>query len=89
MAGKSQPELIREMQLELTRLAERFENLREQVSKAELVRMSERIAVLESQLSELKKRDDLFDSRRFQVLVLFIGSLLTLGVQVAVLFLKK
>lgn len=66
MAGKSPTDLIRELQLELTRVVERLDSLREQVSKADLMRITERLAVLESQLAELKKQFEERDRRWWQ-----------------------
>ena len=66
MAGKSPAELIRELYLELTRMVERLDGLREQVAKADLTRMGERIAVLESLGAELKKQFEEKDRRWWQ-----------------------
>ena len=48
-----------------------------------------RLATAEEQLSELKKWRDESDRRRWQTQLLFFGSLLTLAIQLTVLFLKK
>src|SRR5438552_2953260 len=48
-------------------------------------RRSERLAVLESQFAEVKKQNEEDDRRRWQVTMLFFGSLLTLAIQFAVL----
>lgn len=45
--------------------------------------------MLQEQIAELKKWRDESGRRVFQVGILFGGSLLTLGIQLAVLFLKK
>ena len=48
----------------------------------------ERIAVIESQLADIKKREEEADRRRWQTQLLFFGSLLTLAIQITILTLK-
>lgn len=52
-------------------------------------RWSARLAVLEAQQIESQKRHEETDRRRWQLVVLLLGSVATLAVQVALLFVKK
>ena len=61
----------------------------EHVDRIDLIRILERLAVIESLLDEAKKREEHAEARRWQIVLLFGGSLLTLLVQVVILFLKK
>jgi chromosome segregation ATPase len=75
-------------------LRERFVLLEHRVTELERFwreadRLRERIAVVETQLQELKKREEESSRRLWQGTILFFGSLLTLGIQLIVLFLKK
>jgi hypothetical protein len=89
MAGKSPTELIRDLQVEIARLTERQTLFQTLLDVADLVAIRERVSVVESQLAELRKREEENDRKRWQLTFLFIGSLLTLAIQVTILFLKK
>jgi hypothetical protein len=108
MAAKSPTELIRELQIEVTKLTEQITGLKEEVRTANLLGLRERfvkieerlsvvdltsvltrLATLEEQVSELKKAREEIGRRMTQVGLLFFGSLLTLAVQLVLLFLKK
>jgi len=116
MAGKTPTELyelIRDLELEIARINERLKLHQTTLDEANLVSIRERLAVLDSAVTELKKWRDELDRRGeriavlesqqveltkwrdesarrvFQVGLLFGGSLLTLAIQLAILFLKK
>jgi uncharacterized small protein (DUF1192 family) len=50
---------------------------------------AEEMGALKSRLTQLEEQKKLGDSRLFQFVVLFIGGLLTLAINIALLFLKK
>jgi signal recognition particle subunit SEC65 len=54
-------------------------------SKAE----AEEMGALKNRLTQLEEQKKLGDTRAFQFIVLFIGGLLTLAINIALLFLKK
>lgn len=66
----------------LTELDKAFEQLKP--SKAE----AEEMGALKNRLSQLEEQKKLGDTRAFQFIVLFIGGLLTLAINIAILFLK-
>ena len=87
-------ELIRQFEEEEEVETTRFTLLEHRVAELERFwreadRLRERIAVVETQLQELKKREEESSRRLWQGTILFFGSLLTLGIQLIVLFLKK
>lgn len=108
MAGKSATELIRELQLEVSRLTEQLSALKEEVRKAELLDTRDRLTkleamlatlnvpavlvqlgVLQEQLSELKKWREETERRRVQTNMVFLGCILTLVIQIVLVFIKK
>ena len=90
MASKSPIELIREIQIETTALRGILAACdRRVLDLADFGGLISRLATAEEQLSELKKWRDESDRRRWQTQLLFFGSLLTLAIQLTVLFLKK
>jgi hypothetical protein len=66
MAGKSPMELIREVQVEMARLLQRLDGFQDEVNKADLLQVRERLAVLESLVAELKKQAEEKDRRWWQ-----------------------
>lgn len=108
MAGKSPTELIRDLQVEVTKLVGRLDGLKDEVRRMESLSPGDRLTKLESalgtldisallvqlgvlqeQIAELRKWREESDRRRWQVALLFGGSLLTLLVQIALLAVKK
>ncbi|VTT96379.1 unnamed protein product [Gemmataceae bacterium] len=108
MAGKSPTEAVRDLQIELNKLISHVDGIKDEIRRASLLEIRERLTkleptletldipavlvqlgVLQEQIAELKKWRDESARRVFQVGLLFGGSLLTLGIQLAVLFLKK
>lgn len=116
MAGPSASELARKAQQDLLLLKTQFDALVKDLDSAEVRRLRERLAVVESRTAELEKTTEqlkpteakseemgalknrltqleeqkkLGDTRLFQVMVLFIGGLITLAINIALLFLKK
>ena len=89
MASKPVADLIRDLQIETARLTERLTFLRASFDEYNSITIRERLAVVDSQLGEIKKREEERDRQKWQVTILFFGSLLTLALQLTVLFLKK
>lgn len=79
MAAKSPTELIRDIQTEITRLTERLTILQAFLDNADVVAIRERLAVVESQVAELKKREDENDRRRWQLWLAIGVCILTFG----------
>lgn len=50
---------------------------------------SEEMGAIKNRITQLEEQKRLGDSRTFQFVVLFIGGLLTLAINIALLFLKK
>jgi phage shock protein A len=50
---------------------------------------AEEMGALKSRLTQLEEQKKLGDTRAFQFIVLFIGGLITLAINIALLFLKK
>ena len=82
-------EQVRELKTQIAVLNETVRVLSERLQDAHIVEMVAKIAVLESQVAELKEREKENDRRRWQMNLLLIGSMLTLAVQVALLFVRK
>ena len=89
MPVKSPTEMIRELQLDVNTLSSHVQRLDSHIQRIDLIKILERLAVIESQLLEATKREERAETRRWQIVLLFGGSLLTLLVQVVILFLKK
>ena len=82
MPPSSQTEQIRELRTQIEVLGERVFNLIGRVEDAHVIELIARIAVLESQLAELKEREKENDRRRWQfwlgvgvVVVTFVANL--------------
>lgn len=93
MASKSPAEMIRELQIETARLLQRLDSLEDEVSRADLLQARERLAVLESQIAELKKQFEENDRRRWQfwlgVGVVVITFVANLTINLLMFFAKK
>ena len=84
---------------ELSALIERIANIRRELEElkntllrtdASIVGLREEVQQLKARQEEQAKRYDVADNRRFAVLGLFIGAVLSLGVQAVVtLYLRK
>ena len=70
-------------------IRERLAKIESLLDLADFGGLISRLATAEEQLSELKKWREESDRRRWQTQLLFFGSLLTLAIQLIVLFLKK
>jgi hypothetical protein len=92
MPSKTQGELIAELQNEVTKLHERLNAAKAEVERADLVRIRERLSVVENQLAELAKRREEDERKRWQLWVTAIGCALgflsTLVMNVVLLVLK-
>lgn len=73
----------------LPEIRERLAKIESLLEVADFGSLITRIATLEEQNTELKKWREESDRRRWQTVLLFGGSLLTLAIQLTVLFLKK
>lgn len=87
--AQSTAELIRRLDVELAVLRSEFDGLREQISRTELAQIRERLAVVEHTLAELKKQKEEADRRLWQFTVLFVGGLITLAINFALVFVRK
>ncbi|QEL14675.1 hypothetical protein [Limnoglobus roseus] len=82
---------------DLPRVRERIAVLESQFHKFEVLlnelkptrAEAEELGALKSRLSQLEDQKKLGDSRLFQFIMLFVGGVITLSVQIALLFFKK
>ncbi|MBA4064558.1 MAG: hypothetical protein C0501_12770 [Isosphaera sp.] len=74
---------------DLNQLRERLVKLEAVLQAVNVPALLLQLGVLQEQIAELRKWREEADRRRWQVLMLFAGSLLTLLVQVALLAVKK
>ena len=93
MPPSSQTEQIRELRTQIEVLGERVFNLIGRVEDAHVIELIARIAVLESQLAELKEREKENDRRRWQfwlgVSVVVITFVANLTINLLMFFAKK
>lgn len=92
MPPKSQADvlaMIGELRTDHAVMGAKYDSLRERVAESDLPKILERLAVLESQQAESRKREEETDRRRWQTQLLFFGSLLTLAIQIAIVTIKK
>ena len=82
-------EQVRELKTQIAVLNETVRVLSERLQDAHIVEMVAKIAVLELQVAELKEREQENDRRRWQMNLLLFGSMLTLAIQIALLFVRK
>lgn len=90
--AKTPTEQIREIHTDVVKLNERVQAIKDEITRVDLVKVLERIAVVENQLAELKKRDEERDRRSWQfwlgvgVVVLTFAANLTINL---ILFLAR
>jgi hypothetical protein len=80
---------LHQLELQLVVFQEQMAVLKRAVEQADFVELHKKLAVLEASVNDLKQREERGETRRWQTVLLFGGSLLTLLVQIIVLFLKK
>jgi hypothetical protein len=74
---------------ELDLLKKDIDSLATDIDRAKLAELRERIAILEERVTELKKLREEAEKRYWQFVVLFIGGLITLGINLVVSFVRK
>lgn len=89
MAESKVEQLARETEKELALIKKDGEALQKDIDQADLNQVRERIAVLEERVVELKKMREESEKRYWQFVVLFVGGLITLGINIAVSFIRK
>ena len=67
MPSKTTAESIQELRIDIAALSERVNGIIGDVDEADLRMIRERLAVLESLIAELKKREEETDRRRWQL----------------------
>ena len=80
---------IQEVQIQLAELKQRVGTFRDEIDRVNLIELIRKVAVLEQRLNELKRLKDETDRRYWQFVVLFIGGLITLGINLVVSFIRK
>jgi len=75
--------------LDLALVRKDVEAIRRDIDSANLAQLRERLAVLEDRVTELKKMREESDKRYWQFVVLFVGGLITLGINLVVSFVRK
>lgn len=78
-----------EILIQLAELKERLNAFRDEVNRANLFDMLRKVAIIEERLAELKRLKEETDRRYWQFHMLFIGGIITLAIQVLILFFKK
>ena len=93
MAGKTPTDLIGELRTEIATLRAEFDSLQDELTRAEVFRIRERLAVLESLVAELKKREEENDRRRWQlqlgIAICVITFVANLTVNLLLFFVRK
>lgn len=89
MAESKITELARRTELDLAVLRNDVDSLQEKLTEAGLKVLSERLAVLEDRVTELRKSKEEADRRYWQFVVLFVGGILTLAINLVVSFVRK
>lgn len=93
MPPTSQTEQLRELRTQVEVLAERILNLKGRIEDAHVIELVARIAVLESQLAEIRDREKENDRRRWQfwlgVGVVVITFVANLTINLLMFFAKK
>ena len=67
MPSKTTAETIQEIRIDIASLTERVNSIHDDVDQADLTKIRERLAVLETLVAELKKREEETDRRRWQL----------------------
>ncbi len=78
-----------EILIQLAELKERLSAFRDEVNRANLFDLLRKVAVIEERLAELKRLKEETDRKYWQFYMLFIGGIITLAIQVLILFFKK
>ncbi len=89
MAQRTNTDLIRDLQVEVANLRAELTSQKVLVDHIKFVEMRERLAVVEHTLAELKKQKEEADRRLWQFIVLFVGGLITLAINFALVFVRK
>lgn len=89
MPSPTPTELAREALIKVGLLEKDVVRLQEESKQLDLLRLRERIAVLEDRVTELKKSKEEADRRYWQFVVLFVGGILTLAINLVVSFVRK
>ena len=98
MPGKTNSDLIRDLNGFVNRLQERSDNDRRDVERLQalntsmnetLAELRERLAVVETRLADLKSAQDERDRRRWTIWLAVVGSVLTLAANIALVVLKR
>lgn len=98
MPGKTNSDLIRDLNGFVNRLQERSDNDRRDVERLQalntsmnetLAELRERLAVVETRLADLKSAQDEKDRRRWTIWLAVVGSVLTLAANIALFVLKR
>jgi len=89
MAETKLEQLTRQTELDLALVRKDVEAIRRDIDSANLAQLRERLAVLEDRVTELKKMREESDKRYWQFVVLFVGGLITLGINLVVSFVRK
>jgi chromosome segregation ATPase len=89
MAETKLEQLARQTELELAIVRKDVESLQHDIDSANLNQIRERLAVLEDRINELKKSKEESEKRYWQFVVLFVGGLVTLGINLVVSFIRK
>lgn len=75
MARKSEGEKIDELEKLVATLTERLNELKEEVRDLDLPRLSQRVAVLENQVEELKKSKEEWGRRAWAIVGPIVGAI--------------
>ena len=98
MPGKTNTDLVRELTVDYAVMALRVDQFEQQIIRLDsslgraddsLDEARVRLAVVESQLTDLKAAHDEKDRRRWAIWLAVVGSILTLAVNIALVYLKK
>ena len=89
MPPRSQAQAIRDLEHEFTVLDARLDALKTQVADAGWNNVRERLTLAEYQLAELRRANEESARRSWQLTILFFGSIATLLVNLALVFVRK
>ena len=80
---------VQELQTQMAEIQERVNNFRDEIHRANLFELLRKVAVLEDRIAELKRLKEETDRRHWQFVLLFVGGIITLAIQLLLLFFKK
>ena len=89
MAETKLEQLTRQTELELALVKKDVEAIQKDMDSANLNQVRERLAIIEERILELRKMREESDKRYWQFVVLFVGGLITLGINLVVSFVQK